>query len=45
VIDRQLGLPPEKWSSLMYGFEPRGGLIDVEEASQAGGDYREASAG
>jgi hypothetical protein len=29
------GRPPEKWSSLMYGFEPFGGLIDVEEAAHS----------
>jgi transposase-like protein len=28
-----LGLPPEKWSSLRYGFGPCGGRIDVEEAA------------
>ena len=39
------GLPPEKWSSLRYGFLPCGGLIDVEEAAQAGGDRRKAAAG
>ena len=27
------GLPPEKWSSLRYGFGPCGGRIDVEEAA------------
>jgi hypothetical protein len=27
------GLPPEKWSSLKYGFlNPRGGIIDEQEA-------------
>jgi hypothetical protein len=29
------GLPAEKWSSLRYGFEPCGGLLDVEEEAQA----------
>ena len=32
---RDLGLPPEKWSSLRYGSWPCGGLFDVEEAAQA----------
>jgi hypothetical protein len=28
-----IGLPPEKWSSLKYGFlNPRGGIIDEQEA-------------
>ena len=40
-----LGLPPEKWSSVRYGFWPFGGQMDVEEASQARGDCREAAAG
>ena len=26
-----IGLPPEKWSSLMYGLWPDGGLKDAEE--------------
>jgi hypothetical protein len=39
------GLPPEKWSSLMYGFEPDGGLEDGEEETHGGGDRREAAAG
>ena len=30
-----LGLPPEKWSSLRYGFGPCGGQTDVEEKAQA----------
>jgi len=25
------GLPPEKWSSLMYGLWPDGGLKDAKE--------------
>jgi imidazolonepropionase-like amidohydrolase len=29
----EVGLPPEKWSSLRYGFGPCGGRIDVEEAA------------
>ncbi|MFC3694314.1 hypothetical protein [Chenggangzhangella methanolivorans] len=28
-----IGLPPEKWSSLMYGFWPCGGLNDAEEGT------------
>ena len=35
LVTRLVGLPPEKWSSVRYGFEPCGGLIDVEEAAQA----------
>jgi hypothetical protein len=30
-IHPNTGLPPEKWSSLRYGFEPGGGFEDVEE--------------
>ena len=32
---RPIGLPPEKWSSLRYGFGPCGGQTDVEEKAQA----------
>ena len=39
------GLPPAKWSSVRYGSEPCGGLLDVEEAAQARRDRREAAAG
>jgi hypothetical protein len=28
-----LGLPPEKWSSLMYGLWPDGGLKNAKEAT------------
>ncbi len=28
---RQAGLPPEKWSSLMYGLWPDGGLKNAKE--------------
>jgi hypothetical protein len=35
AIPRSFGLPPEKWCSLRYGFEPCGGLLDVEEEAQA----------
>ena len=42
---RTSGLPPEKWSSLMYGFKPDGGLENVAEETQGGGDRREAAAG
>jgi hypothetical protein len=45
AVDRVAGLPPEKWSSLRYGFWPCGGLIDVEEAAQARRDCCEAAAG
>ena len=34
-IKASLGLPPEKWSSLRYGFGPCGGQTDVEEKAQA----------
>jgi hypothetical protein len=27
------GLPPEKWSSLMYGLWPDGGLKNAKEAT------------
>ena len=31
--EQQAGLPPEKWSSLRYGFEPCGGSFHgTEEA-------------
>jgi rhodanese-related sulfurtransferase len=39
------GLPPEKWSSLRYGFEPSGGRENGEEATYGGGDRRQAAAG
>ena len=28
------GLPPLKWSSLMYGFLPGGGFQDVDQEAQ-----------
>ena len=31
VVRACIGLPPEKWSSLMYGFLPDGGLNNAEE--------------
>jgi uncharacterized membrane protein YfcA len=39
------GLPPEKWSSLMYGFGADGGHWNGEEKTHGGGDRREAAAG
>ncbi|PZQ17256.1 MAG: hypothetical protein DI565_07790 [Ancylobacter novellus] len=30
----EVGLPPEKWSSLRYGFWPFGGLNDAEEEAR-----------
>jgi hypothetical protein len=44
MISALNALPPEKWSSLMYGFEP-GGHENGEEETQGGGDRCEASAG
>jgi transposase-like protein len=42
---REGGLPPEKWSSLRYGFEPSGGRENGEEATYGGGDCRQTAAG
>ena len=39
------GLPPEKWSSLMYGLWPDGGLKNGKEATHGGRDRHEAAAG
>jgi hypothetical protein len=39
------GLPPEKWSSLRYGFGADGGHWNGEEETHSRGDCREASAG
>jgi quercetin dioxygenase-like cupin family protein len=39
------GLPPEKWSSLMYGLWPDGGLKNGKEATHCGRDRHEAAAG
>ena len=41
----QDGLPPEKWSSLMYGLWPDGGLKNGKEATHCGRDRHEAAAG
>ena len=41
----QYGLPPEKWSSLMYGLWPDGGLKNGKEATHCGRDRHEAAAG
>jgi hypothetical protein len=38
------GLPPEKWSSVKYGFRADGGHWNGEEEAHGGGDRREASA-
>jgi hypothetical protein len=40
-----VGLPPEKWSSLKYGLWPEGGLRNAEEETQGGRDCRQASTG
>ena len=40
----QIGLPPEKWSSLMYGLWPDGGLKNGKEATHCGRDRHEAAA-
>ncbi|MFC1458617.1 transposase [Microvirga arabica] len=39
------GLPPQKWSSLMYGFEPNGGRENEQEETHDRGNRREAAAG
>src|SRR5215207_4024053 len=39
------GLPPEKWSSLRYGFEPAGGREDGKEAAHGRRDRQQAAAG
>ena len=39
------GLPPEKWSSLRYGFAPAGGREDGKEAAYGRGDRQQAAAG
>ena len=39
------GLPPEKWSSLRYGFAPAGGREDGKEAAHGRGDRQQAAAG
>jgi hypothetical protein len=38
------GLPPEKWSSLMYGLWPDGGLKNGKEATHGGRDRHQAAA-
>ena len=38
------GLPPEKWSSLMYGLWPDGGLKNGKEATHCGRDRHQAAA-
>ena len=45
VRTRGPGLPPEKWSSLMYGLWPDGGLKNGKEATHCGRDRHEAAAG
>jgi hypothetical protein len=44
-LDKEIGLPPEKWSSLMYGLWPDGGLKNGKEATHCGRDRHEAAAG
>jgi hypothetical protein len=39
-----IGLPPEKWSSLMYGLWPDGGLKNGKEATHGGRDRHQAAA-
>ncbi len=41
----QVGLPPEKWSSLRYGFAPAGGRGDGKEAAHGRRDRQQAAAG
>ena len=38
-------LPPEKWSSLMYGLWPDGRLKNGKEATHGGRDRHQAAAG
>ena len=40
----EIGLPPEKWSSLMYGLWPDGGLKNGKEATHCGRDRHQAAA-
>ena len=42
---RDAGLPPEKWSSLMYGLWPDGGLKDAKEETHGRRDRHEVAAG
>src|SRR4051794_14535633 len=39
------GLPPEKWSSLRYGFAPAGGRDDGKEEAHRRRDRRQTAAG
>ena len=39
------GLPPEKWSSLMYGLWPDGGLKNAKEETHGRRDRHEVAAG
>ena len=39
------GLPPGKWSSLRYGFEPDGGHEHAQEETHGRGDHCRAAAG
>ena len=39
------GLPPEKWSSLIYGLWPDGGLKNAKEETHGRRDRHEAAAG
>ena len=43
-MDRH-GLPPEKWSSLMYGLWPDGGLKNAKEETHGRRDRHEVAAG
>src|SRR4051812_48936947 len=43
--DGRVVFPPEKWSSLMYGLWPDGGLKKGKEATHRGRDRHQASAG
>ena len=35
LISYGVGLPPEKWSSLLYGLWPDGGLKDAKEETHS----------
>ena len=40
-----IGVPPEKWSSLMYGLWPDGGLKNAKEETHGRRDRHEVAAG
>ena len=45
TFETQRGLPPEKWSSLMYGLWPDGGLKNAKEETHGRRDRHEVAAG